>query len=233
MSIHAATDRTHDELLDELLIEYLIDLDRYQASQARLQAALKDAYFDLARSKLAVGAAKMSQDGYDLSQTCSNVAVSIKTENESNRANTTSRMESTPFYEHSLDRSSFSFALGPHPPPANPSPPSKSSEPTPSTSLRSRSHTSEPSRTNERASTPEETTRPPRSLQRSPLLQFSAFPPTALRSAEQSWQKVLQSTVEVTETKYKVEESEKRIRKCKAAKLDASSEPTNGLEKPQ
>ncbi|SCZ99293.1 BZ3500_MvSof-1268-A1-R1_Chr3-1g05929 [Microbotryum saponariae] len=226
MSIHSI-DIDHDELLDELLIEYLADIDLYQAAQERLQAALKQASLDLARSKLAVGAAKMSQDGHDLGQTGSNVAISIvATENKSWATGQASRTKTASLTENDTDRRSFAWTLGPSPPPAAPSPPSESTEPSPSTSLRSRSNT-KATPTPEKSSndsTPEKPTPSPRPLRRSPLLQFSAFPPTALRSAEHSWQKVLRSTVELTEAKYKLEASEDRVRKCKATQKQASSE---------
>jgi len=61
------TSTTLDEL-DSLLEEYLSLLDTYQSLQLSLESSLKSAYFNLAKSKIALGPHRLSQKGWDLKQ---------------------------------------------------------------------------------------------------------------------------------------------------------------------
>ena len=63
--------------LDRLLEDYLTLLDSYQTVQASLQSNLKQGYFNLAKSKLALGPDRLSQKNWDLKQKESLVEVSV------------------------------------------------------------------------------------------------------------------------------------------------------------
>jgi len=68
------TSTTLDEL-DSLLEEYLSLVDNYQSLQLSLESCLKSAYFNLAKSKIALGPHRLSQKGWDLKQKDSFVQV--------------------------------------------------------------------------------------------------------------------------------------------------------------
>lgn len=55
----------------------------------------------------------------------------------------------------------------------------------------------------------------PRSLSRSPLLQFSAFPPPALRAAEGGFGRAAKESVAVVEARGRVEALEKRVERAR------------------
>jgi hypothetical protein len=56
------------EELDRLLEDYLTLLDSYQTFQASLQRDLKQGYFNIAKSKLALGPERLSQRNWDLKE---------------------------------------------------------------------------------------------------------------------------------------------------------------------
>ncbi|ORY92712.1 hypothetical protein BCR35DRAFT_298216 [Leucosporidium creatinivorum] len=193
------------DLVDDLLVDYLAALDQYQAAQARVAESLKRGYLDLARSKQALGPLRMSQNSYDLGETLSRVQVTIA------RSSSSTENSGDDDVEEELD-----WSLGASPSSLAPPPTSSSAEPSSSSTLRQRTTVATS------LSTPSDTPptppltgdslsseRTPRPLSRSQLLQFSAFPPPALRSAEAEFVKVAREVVGLVQAQRRVERLER------------------------
>ncbi|GAA5991470.1 hypothetical protein JCM5350_001623 [Sporobolomyces pararoseus] len=217
--------------LDQLLEDYLTLLDSYQTVQASLQSNLKQGYFNLAKSKLALGPDRLSQKNWDLKQKESLVEVLIDSQQVEDDTTTIREKD-----QEQQSSSNLNWSLQPRASPLTPSVPSLV-ESTPST-LRQRNTTTTATITKSTGMTKAETPLPPpptslsepksKSIDSlpdssptashripSPLSQFSAFPPPPLRSAAKDFETVLSEVVKVVEIERKLRILGKEIKGVK------------------
>ncbi|GAA5967654.1 hypothetical protein JCM3765_005841 [Sporobolomyces pararoseus] len=210
--------------LDQLLEDYLTLLDSYQTLQASLQSNLKQGYFNLAKSKLALGPHRLSQKNWDLKQNDSLVEILIESENVEDGTTTTEDKDQEQQTSSTKLPSKLSWSLQPR---ASPLPLSiPSSDTSPPSTLRQRNTTTEsieptkaepptPTRTLESKSINSTDSSPAASPIPSPLSQFSAFPPPPLRSAAKDFDRVVSDVVKVVEMERKLRGLGKEIKGVK------------------
>ncbi|GAA5861865.1 hypothetical protein JCM3774_001332 [Rhodotorula dairenensis] len=205
--------------LDQLLSEYLDAIDHYQLARARLADHLKSGYFDLARSKLALGPGRVGPARYNLSEQASHKIVQI-TPTETDDAQVDAAR-------------SWSFTLTDRPVPISsqegPSAPVPGGQ---ATTLRRRRATQATTTTSsinqteeeEEGLTPAAQTGPSRpSASSSPLAQFSALPPPALRASAASFTSAAGTAVAVVDAEARVRDCARRVKRCRK-RLDRSEE---------
>ncbi|GAA5928522.1 uncharacterized protein JCM15063_003901 [Sporobolomyces koalae] len=175
--------------LDRLLGEYLSLLDQYQAYHASLERDLKQGYFHLAKSKLALGPTRVSQPSWDLSAKDSQVQVVIRSSSQSQRTGEEETSTTTTTGKHdrdlNLNETPLLWSLERRVP--NP------------TNLDDSSHSTLRHRARGHRSGSKSAGSSARPAAASPLNQFSAFPPPALRAAASSFESTIGQVVRVVE----------------------------------
>ncbi|GAA5859898.1 hypothetical protein JCM1840_001787 [Sporobolomyces johnsonii] len=171
--------------LDTLLEDYLALVDSYQLHRQSLHDALKQGYFHLAQSKLALGPTRVGQASYHLGQRDASVAVSLTAAEP--------------------DESAMSWSIERRAPPT---PPEESSSSHASSRLRHRA--SVPSSSSPPPPKPAPTPAP---VPVSPLLQFAALPPPSLRAAAASFERVVEATAGVVEAEQRLREAARRVKR--------------------
>ncbi|KAM0787667.1 hypothetical protein ACM66B_003730 [Microbotryomycetes sp. NB124-2] len=188
------------DTLDDLLVEYLTALDIYQQAQQQLALALKDGHFQLAKAKLSLGPTRVGASSYDLSETLPLWTVSIDETDAPGKADG-NILSSQPVTRLSINDDPLLAA--------------SSAKPEAEPMIRRRakreevdgSSDSEP----QKASHDHERPKQPRS----PMAQFSAFPPPALRQAERFFTRAAKDAVALVSAKVQVEAIERSIGKEK------------------
>ncbi|KAM0746689.1 hypothetical protein T439DRAFT_329393 [Meredithblackwellia eburnea MCA 4105] len=185
------------EELDDLLISYFELLDRYSTLQSILHDTLKQAHFQLAKAKLALGPTRLGENGWDLRHLKAGWLVDLK-DSEAEQVT--------------------AISLTPAPP--EPEEEKCPSQPSQSTStLRNRSSTktaTSPSiSSTEKASDDKELIHQKPKGPKDPLHQFSAFPPPSLRASQAEFKKASKTVCEVLELRERMRVLEERIQVVK------------------
>ncbi|GAA5861016.1 hypothetical protein JCM8547_008007 [Rhodosporidiobolus lusitaniae] len=196
--------------LDSLLQDYLDALSDYQRAREQLNSALKDGYFHLARAKLALGPTRVGQNSYDLAEKEAQRVVSIA---PATSARIKGDESTTTLLSYTVD--TRSPTLLPTAGESSPSPPSSSSQLrqrlVPSSTPFTPSATPPPSSPSEEPpSTPKPSHPPP-----SPLHQFSAFAPPALRQSASAFEKVTEAAAKVVQAEGRVRDKARGVKKAR------------------
>ncbi|GAA5965106.1 hypothetical protein JCM8115_006663 [Rhodotorula mucilaginosa] len=213
-----SADQLRDEL-DRLLVDYLEAIELYQQARHRLESHLKSGFFDLARAKLALGPANVGPARYDLTEHASHKVVRI-TPNEAAK-----EQEDT-----TANAPSWRFALADRPDdedaqeeatPVAAAAAADSDQLHPTLRHRARTTTSRSDTPPQQdtavtnpavASSPTEKQPPPRP---SPLSQFAALPPPALRASATAFTQAVQIAVGIVDAEARVRECARRIKRVR------------------
>ncbi|GAA6012972.1 hypothetical protein JCM10207_008399 [Rhodosporidiobolus poonsookiae] len=198
-----------EDRLDALLQHYLDTLDQYQSTQAALHSHLKQGYLHLAKSKIALGPLRVSQDSYDLSEKAAQRVVSIAPSSSSLSLATAGGDDAPP--------SLLSYAVVERPPAPAASSSSSDGEgdsaPASSTLRQRPSATRASSLPSDPAPSPSPKPKPPPTP--SPLAQFSPLPPLPLRLAASSFARVAEAAARVVESEGRVREAARGVKRAR------------------
>ncbi|BGO93867.1 hypothetical protein NBRC10512_006123 [Rhodotorula toruloides] len=206
------------DALDDLLEDYLDTLSAYQQARDLLSSHLKTGYFDLARAKVALGPGRVGQSSYDLGENESLRVVTIEGEEEVSQDKGVKENGRISCLRYLLD-------LRPASPESARDVDSSSNSPA---TLRRRTTAADgrpdPSTPDTTSSSAPTRTRP----HVSPLAQFSAFPPPALRSSADAFGNAVEAAVRCVECEARVRDRAREVKRMRKRVERAEKEAMGG-----
>ncbi|GAA6048889.1 hypothetical protein NBRC10513_003130 [Rhodotorula toruloides] len=206
------------DALDDLLEDYLDTLSAYQQARDLLAGHLKSGYFDLARAKVALGPGRVGQSSYDLGEKESLRVVTIDGEEDVRQDEEVKENGRISGLRYSLDLRPASSDLAGVPDTSS----------TPSSTVRRRGNATDNQTPSSAPDTTSSSAPTPSRPLASPLTQFSAFPPPALRSSADAFSKAVEAAVRCVECEARVRDRAREVKRLRKRIERAEKEAASG-----